>query len=98
MSHIVLTEEQAQILARATGPVEVRDSQGRPLAQCLPLDPDEVAAILRFRQRGSSAEPCIPSAQVQAHLRKLEEISQREELDEARVKDLLRRMHAGEEV
>jgi len=31
-------------------------------------------------------------------LRRLEEISRREELDEAKVRDLLHRMRAGEEV
>lgn len=98
MPHIVLTEEQTQILTGAAGPVEVRDAQGRPLAQCLPLDPDDVKAILRFRQRRPSAEALVPSAQVQAHLRKLQEISEQEALDEAKVKNLLRRMRAGEEV
>jgi hypothetical protein len=37
MTHIVLTEEQARILEQAEGPVEARNSQGRPLARLLPL-------------------------------------------------------------
>lgn len=98
MPHIVLTEEQARILAQAQGPVAVRDPQGRTLASVTPFDPGEVEAIERSKQALAAGGPGIPSAEVQAHLRKLEEISRREELDEAKVLELLRRMRAGEEV
>jgi hypothetical protein len=69
-----------------------------------------VASIRRFsaverevierhkRRQGLPKEPGIPSAVVRAHLLRLEEIRQKEGMDEAKMKDLLRRMRAGEEV
>jgi hypothetical protein len=42
--------------------------------------------------------PRYPAAEVEARFQKLEEISRREKLSPAQVKDLLRRMRAGEEV
>lgn len=99
MPHIVLTEEQARVLADASGPVEVRDAEGRTLACFTPLTAEEMEVIARLQKRPRSAEPGVPSAQVQAHLRKLDEIDQREgRLDAARAKELLRRMRAGEEL
>lgn len=98
MTHIVLTEEQVRILEQAAGPVELRDGRGRTVARSTPLDPREVEILARSRESLAAGGPGIPSAQVQAHLRKLEEISQREPVDEARALELLRRMRAGEEV
>jgi hypothetical protein len=98
MPHIVLTEEQARVLADASGPVEVRDAEGRTLACFTPLTAEEMEVIARLQKRPRSTERGVPSAEVQAHLRKLEEIDQREGLDAARAKDLLRRMRAGEAV
>ena len=98
MSHIMLTDEQARILAQTQGPVAVRDQQGRTFATLTPLDPADVAAIARSKQVLAAGEPGVPSADVQAHLRKLEEISQREELDEGKMLELLRRMRAGEAI
>jgi hypothetical protein len=98
MSHIVLSEDQTRVLAEATGSVEVRDNQGQLLAFLTPLGPDLAATILECKQRHAAPGPRIPSEQVQAHLRRLEEIRQREGLDRERMLDLLRRMRAGEEV
>jgi hypothetical protein len=98
MPHIVLTEEQVRILEQAAGPVEVRDTQGRPIAQATRFSPEDVEMIIRSRANQAAGGRRIPSAEVQAHLRKLEEIASREELDEARVLDILRRLRAGEEV
>lgn len=98
MSHITLTDEQMRVVAGAGATVEVRDPQGRPLAQLTPLDPADVEAVERWRQlRGHPRPPGIPSAQVQAHLRRLEEIDRDERLDEARMRDLLQRLQAGEQ-
>src|SRR5262249_35775278 len=97
MSHIVLTEEQARIIELARGPLEARDPQGRPIAHVMPLGPEDVEMIARSRESQALGGPRVPSG-VQAHLRRLEEIAQEEDLDEARVLDLLRRMRAGEEV
>jgi hypothetical protein len=96
--HITLTEEQARVLAEAGEAVEVRDPSGRVVSFLSRFDPGDVEAILRHRRRKDANVPGVPSAAVQAHLRRLEEISQREPLDEARMLDLLRRMRAGEEV
>jgi hypothetical protein len=92
MPHIVLTEEQARVLASST------ETQGRILNFLKPLDPALAATILECKRRLASSEPRIPSEQVQAHLRKLEEIRQREGMDRDKMLDLLRRMRAGEEV
>ena len=98
MPHIVLTEEQSRILAESKESVEVYDSMGQLVSFMKWFEPMDVEAIARhLRRRGLPKEPGIPSAQVQAHLRKLEEIRQREGMDEAKMRDLLRRMRAGDE-
>jgi hypothetical protein len=96
MTQIVLNAEQARALREATGTVEVRDEQGGVLARI--LSPSEQAIVLEARRRLAAGGPRYSSAEVQARLQKLEEISKREELDSQKVKDLLRRMRAGEEV
>lgn len=84
------------ILEQAVKPVEVRDEQGRILGRIPPLS--EAAIIAEAKRRRAEGGPRYPAADVEARLRKLQEISQREELDAVKVKDLLRRMRAGEEV
>lgn len=98
MKHIVLTSEQAQVLGQAGGPVEVRDEQGRTVAHLTPLSPADLETIERFRGTRPTNGPRVPSAQVQAHFRRLEEIRQSEGMDEVKMLDLLRRMRAGEQV
>jgi hypothetical protein len=98
MPQIVLTEEQARVLTQAHGPVAVQYPQGRTLATVTALDPSEVVAIERSKEALAAGGPGVPSAEVQAHLRRLEEISQREDLDEDKMLELLRRMRAGERV
>ena len=99
MSHIVLTEEQAQVVTQASESVEVRDPAGRKLAFLTVMSPQDAAVVLRYKQtRHLPKQPGIPAAQVQAHLRRLEEIRQQEGMDKAKMHDLLRRMQAGEEV
>jgi hypothetical protein len=98
MTHIVLTEDQVHVVRTAGAIVEVRDTQGRTIAHLTPLDAADVEAIERWKHRKPSEKPLIPSAQVQAHLRRLEEIRQEEGMDETKMLALLRRMQAGEEV
>jgi hypothetical protein len=98
MPHIVLTEEQASVVAESTRDVEVLDPRGQILAFLKPLDPVLAETILECQRRHASSVPRIPSEQVQAHLRKLDEIRQREGMDRDKMLDLLRRMQAGEEV
>jgi hypothetical protein len=97
MSHIVLTEEQVRAVVTASGAVEVRDTQGRILAFLQRLDPTLAETIVECKRRLASPGPRIPSEQVQAHLRKLEESRQREGMDREKMLDLLRRLRAGEE-
>jgi hypothetical protein len=98
MPHIVLTEEQARIVEGASESVEVRDPQGRLRAFLKPLDPAIAEVVALCKRRHATSGPRIPSEEVQVHLRKLEEIRQREGMDEAKMLDLLRRMQAGEQV
>lgn len=98
MRHIVLTPEQLQVVLEAEKPIEVRDPQGRTVAHLAPLHPADVEAIERSKQSRNSGESLVPSDQVQAHLRRLEEIRRQEGLDETKMLDLLRRLRAGEKV
>lgn len=99
MQRIQLTEEQSRILAETKDNIEVYDSNGQLVSFMKWFEPEDAEAVSRhLRRRGLPKEPGIPSAQVQAHLRKLEEIRQREGMDEAKMREILRRLRAGEEV
>jgi hypothetical protein len=99
MQRITLTEEQSRILAESKDNVEVYDSTGQLVSFLKWFEPREAEVIAQhLRRRGLPKEPGIPSAQVQAHLRKLEEIRQREGMDETKMREILRRLRAGEEV
>jgi antitoxin (DNA-binding transcriptional repressor) of toxin-antitoxin stability system len=98
MNHIVLTADQARVAREARGPVEVRDEQGRTVAHLTPLQPGDIEAIEQSKRARAAGGPRVPSDQVEAHLRRLGEIRQLEDLDEAKMLDLLRRMRAGEQV
>ena len=50
------------------------------------------------KRRLAEEGPRYPAADVEARFQKLEEISRRKNLGPAQVKELLRRMRAGEEV
>ena len=56
MPHIVLTEEQAQVVVEARGAVEVRDPQGRLLASLTPLAPEHLGRFGRKGEQGADAE------------------------------------------
>ena len=60
--------------------------------------PTEAAIIEEARRRLATPGPRYTSAEVEARLQKLNEIAQCEELDANRVRELLRKMRAGEEV
>jgi antitoxin (DNA-binding transcriptional repressor) of toxin-antitoxin stability system len=98
MKHITLTAEQAAIVREAGEALDVRDEHGLPLARLTPLSQADIEMILKCRATRAKGNPKIPSAQVQAHLRRLEEIRQSKGMDEVKMKDLLRRMRAGEKV
>ena len=98
MSHIVLTPDQARLVCESREPLEVRDEQGRTLASLTPLSPADREAIERSREARARGGPRVPSEQVQAHLKRLDEISQTEVIDETKALELLRRMRAGEQI
>jgi hypothetical protein len=58
----------------------------------------EAAIVAEAKRRLAAEGPRYPAAEVEARLEKLETIRQRECLSPAQVKELLRRMRAGEEV
>jgi hypothetical protein len=93
MPEIVLTEEQARVIAQATGKVLIRTPAGEPVAE---IDPVEEAIVRRWEQRkasGAARPDGIPSATVQAHIRQLEaEWARAGGLDPARAIELLRRL------
>jgi hypothetical protein len=99
MPHIVLTEEQVRVLTEVGlgGQLEVRNPQGQSVASLRVFDAWDLEAIERHKHnQGKKREPGIPSARVQAFLQKLHEIAEREGIDEAKVRELLRRERAGE--
>ncbi len=98
MPQITLTEEQSRIIAEATDPIEIRDVGGRLLTHLVPVSPEVQEILERHRQRQGDRPRGIPSEQVQAHLRRLAEIRERQGMDEGQMRELLRRMQAGEEV
>jgi hypothetical protein len=98
MPQIILTEEQARIVAQATGSVEVRTPEGKSIGAFSPLSPEEIEVIALCKRRMARGGPRYSAAEVRARLLRLEEISRREPLDKALVMELLRRMRAGEEV
>jgi hypothetical protein len=98
MPEMILNAEQARVVAEAKESVEVRDPQGQLLGFFTVMDPIDAEVVLRYKRTRHLPKKLIPAAQVEAHLRRLEEISQQEPLDESKVLDLLRRMRAGEEV
>ncbi len=98
MPHIVLTEEQMQVVSQAPDSVEVRDPQGRILTYFKPFAPGELEAIFRHRLRKGSNEPGIPSARVQAMLQKAHEIDERDGMTPEKMAELLRKVHKREAI
>jgi hypothetical protein len=70
MSRIVLTAEQAKVVATATGPVAVCDAAGNVLGYFMPAWTEE--DIAEAKKRLSSDSPRMTTAEVLAYLRSLE--------------------------
>jgi hypothetical protein len=96
MAHITLNAEQVQVLARATTMVEVRDEAGAVVARIPP--PSEQEIVERIKRERNADTARFPAEQVEQRLQRLEAIRQKEGMDQARMRELLRRMRAGEEV
>jgi hypothetical protein len=69
MPHITLTEEQARVVAGATEPIILRDTNGELLAVIPP--PWSHAEIAEAQRRWNSDAPRHTTAQVIEHLRSL---------------------------
>src|SRR6186713_3372041 len=97
MPFIVLTAEQMQVVEQAKDPVEVRDPEGKVLTRIVSTADQEMVA--RILARRSQERTTYPAEVVEARLRRLQEIRDSQGgMDEATMRDLLRRMRAGEEV
>jgi hypothetical protein len=69
MPEIVLTEEQAQVVLEAGESVSVRDPQGDIIVL---IDPLDVAALRRYRERRWNSTPTITWAKLRKHMQALE--------------------------
>src|SRR5262249_28235353 len=69
MDHIVLNDEQAQLVATALKPVQVRDVKGNVLGYIPPVWTEE--DIADAKRRLASEEPRYTTAQVLEYLRSL---------------------------
>ena len=101
MSHIVLTEEQARIIAESKEGVEVRDPGGEAIVAYLtPLSPEESAqiaeAIQRHAERGTESRQGVPSSRVEAMLQKFHEIDRTEGMTSEKAREIVRRTVSGE--
>ena len=94
MSLIVLTEEQAQLVAQARAAIPVHDHQGKVVGYLEPteLTPQELAELKR---RAKSPGPRYTGGQVQARLRALqEEWDRKGGFDPAYMQEFLDRLNA----
>jgi hypothetical protein len=97
MKEVILTDEQAKVIADANGPVEVRDSAGTILFQ---IDSTDARALADHRKRKQSgiSEPGVPTEQVEAFLQRLEaEWNQSGPFDLARAEEIFSQMNVREE-
>jgi hypothetical protein len=72
MPDLILSDEQAQIVAKAQNPIPVRDGKGNLLGSLSPLGP-EAEIVAEAKRRLASGNRRISSTRVQAHLRALED-------------------------
>jgi hypothetical protein len=92
MSHITLTEEQSRIIEAAQDPVEVRDRSGNVVAHI--LDPRTAEHIAKAKRVRASNQPRYPASQVEARLKLLGEIVERDGLNNEQAMALLKQMRA----
>ena len=85
MSHIVLTDEQARIVAAAAEGVEVRDSQGQPLAFFRPFPKEEAALLAEARRRLQTPGVTVPSSRVRDMLAQLQWLHEKGEATQDKI-------------
>jgi hypothetical protein len=93
MTQLVLTEEQARIVAQASDGVEVCDPKGNVMGRLTP--PYTAADIAEARRRLASDQPRYPAEQVHARLEALQQEWDRlGGFDEAHLLTLLQQLRA----
>jgi hypothetical protein len=74
MTEIILTGDQMQQLTSATDDVVIADGQGNVIVRLPPRISDEEAEIIKeAKRRLASDQPRIPSSEVLARLKRLNE-------------------------
>lgn len=74
MTEIILTSDQSQLFSQATDGVVLCDAAGKVIARIPPAIIDEEKAIIaEARRRLASDQPRIPSSEVVARLKRLNE-------------------------
>lgn len=71
MSHIIVTDEQAALISRSNGMIQVQDCQGRVIGYVTPAPTAE--EIAKLKARLSVPQPTYTTAQVLEHLRSLDQ-------------------------
>ena len=96
MPELILTDEQARLVAQARDRLPVRDGKGNLVGHLEPFDlsPEEIA---RLKRRAASPGPWFTGEQVQSRLRALQEEWDRTGgFDEAYMRDFLERLDAAD--
>jgi hypothetical protein len=74
MTEIILTGDQAHQLASATDDVVIADGQGNVIVRLPPkMSENEAAIVEEAKRRLASDQPRIPSSEVLARLKRLNE-------------------------
>jgi hypothetical protein len=94
MKEVILTNEQAKLIAESTEPIELRDVAGTVVVK---IDPIDALALADHRRRKQSGQPAvaIPGERVRAHLSALQaEWERTGGFDEAHLRKVLAKLRA----
>ncbi len=95
MPDLVLTPEQAKLMAGAAGPIAVRDTEGRLVGRLEPEWTPEL--IAEMKRRAAAPGPRFTGAQVQARLQALQaEWDRTGGFDQAYAMEFLARLDAAD--
>jgi hypothetical protein len=73
MTEIILTGDQMHQLASATDDVVIADGQGNVIVRLAKISEQEAAIVEEAKRRLASDQPRIPSSEVLARLKRLNE-------------------------